>query len=189
PKMQKSEIAVMLVVLLLAVFWNLVYAVGIGLILASIIFMKKIGDLTASQSSVVPLKNFDGLSLAWSDEMDFPEKLKEEVFIKRLEGPLFFGYTSDFQKLANEIPETATHVIIRMGKAPYMDQSGLYAMEEVLLDITKKGIAPMFVNLQPQPRALMERIDIIPDLVPKEMIFDDFSDALKYARKNIKDRV
>lgn len=189
PKMQKSEVAIMIVVLLLSVFWNLVYAVGIGLILASIIFMKKIGDLTAGQSKVVPLKNADELGLAWSDEVNFPEKLKEEVFIKRLEGPLFFGYTSDFQQLANQIPDTATHVIIRMGKTPYIDQSGLYAMEEVLLKISKKGIIPIFEDLQAQPRVMMEKIDIIPDLVPKELIFSDFKEAVKYARDNIKNVV
>lgn len=189
PKMQKAEVTIMIVVLLLSVFWNLVYAVGIGLVLASIIFMKKIGDLTADQSKVVPLKNADELTLAWSDEVNFPERLKEEVFIKRLEGPLFFGYTSDFQQLANQIPDTATHVIIRMGKTPYIDQSGLYAMEEVLMNITKKGITPIFEDLQAQPRVMMEKIDIIPDLVPKELIFNDFKEAVKYARSNIKDVV
>jgi len=189
PKMQKAEVTIMIVVLLLSVFWNLVYAVGIGLVLASIIFMKKIGDLTADQSKVVPLKNADELALAWSDEVNFPERLKEEVFIKRLEGPLFFGYTSDFQQLANQIPDTATHVIIRMGKTPYIDQSGLYAMEEVLMNITKKGITPIFEDLQAQPRVMMEKIDIIPDLVPQELIFSDFKEAVKYARDNIKDVV
>lgn len=189
PKMQKAEVTIMIVVLLLSVFWNLVYAVGIGLVLASIIFMKKIGDLTADQSKVVPLKNADELALAWSDEVNFPERLKEEVFIKRLEGPLFFGYTSDFQQLANQIPDTATHVIIRMGKTPYIDQSGLYAMEEVLMNITKKGVTPIFEDLQAQPRVMMEKIDIIPDLVPKELIFNDFKEAVKYARSNIKDVV
>ncbi len=189
PKMQKAEVTIMLVVLLLSVFWNLVYAVGIGLILASIIFMKKIGDLTANQSKLVQLKNADELNLAWNDELDFPEKLKEEVFIKRLEGPLFFGYTADFQQLANQIPDTATHVIIRMGKTPYIDQSGLYAMEEVLLNITRKGITPIFEDLQIQPRIMMEKIDIIPDLVPKELIFTDFKEAVKYARDHIKNEV
>ncbi|HNP66465.1 MAG TPA: SulP family inorganic anion transporter [Aequorivita sp.] len=189
PKMQKAEVTIMIVVLLLSVFWNLVYAVGIGLVLAAIIFMKKIGDLTADQSKVVPLANADELTLAWSDELNFPEKLKEEVFIKRLEGPLFFGYTSDFQQLANQIPDTATHVIIRMGKTPYIDQSGLYALEEVLMNITKKGITPIFEDLPAQPRVMMERIDIIPDLVPKELIFSDFKEAVKYARNNIKNVV
>lgn len=189
PKMQKAEVTIMIVVLLLSVFWNLVYAVGIGLVLASIIFMKKIGDLTAEQSKVVPLKNAHELSMEWNDEMNFPEKLKEEVFIKRLEGPLFFGYTSDFQKLASEIPETASHVIIRMGKSPYIDQSGLYAMEEVLMNISQKGIKPIFEDLQPQPRAMMERIEIIPNLVPRELIFKNFGAALIYARENIKNVV
>lgn len=189
PKMQKAEVTIMIVVLLLSVFWNLVYAVGIGLVLAAIIFMKKIGDLTADQSKVVPLKISDELSMAWSDERNFPEKLKEEVFIKRLEGPLFFGYTSDFQQLANQIPDTATHVIIRMGKTPYIDQSGLYAMEEVLMNITKKGIKPIFEDLQAQPRVMMEKIDIIPDLVPKEMIFNDFNSALKYIKGNVENEV
>ncbi len=189
PKMQKAEVTIMIVVLLLSVFWNLVYAVGIGLVLAAIIFMKKIGDLTADQSKVVPLKIADELSMAWSDEMNFPEKLKEEVFIKRLEGPLFFGYTSDFQQLANQIPDTATHVIIRMGKTPYIDQSGLYAMEEVLMNISKKGIKPIFEDLQAQPRVMMEKIDIIPDLVPKEMIFNDFNSALKYIKGNVENVV
>ncbi len=189
PKMQKSEVAVMLVVLVLSVFWNLVYAVGVGLVLASIIFMKKIGDLTASESKVVPLGVSDELEMAWTDEMNFPEKLKEEVFIKRLEGPLFFGYTSDFQQLSQQIPDTATHVIIRMGKTPYIDQSGLYAMEDVLLAIIKKGITPIFENLQTQPRIMMERIEIIPNLVPKELIFDEFKSAVAYVRNNVKDTV
>jgi len=187
PKMQKSEIAVMMVVLLLSVFWNLVYAVGIGLILASIIFMKKMGDLTADQSKVVPLDNSDELALPWRDEVIFPDKLQEEVFIKRLEGPLFFGYTSDFQLLSEQIPTTAKHVVIRMGKVPYMDQSGLYAMEEVLLELRRKKIKIIFEQLQMQPRILMEKIDIIPDLVPEERIFDDFKETMVYIKENVDD--
>jgi len=189
PKMQKSEIAVMMVVLILSVFWNLVYAVGIGLILASIIFMKKMGDLTADQSKVVPLDNADELALPWKDEIEFPNKFREEVFIKRLEGPLFFGYTSDFQLLSEQIPNTAKHVVIRMGKVPYMDQSGLYAMEEVLLELRRKKIKIIFEQLQMQPRIMMENIDIIPDLVPKDRIFDNFKETIVYIKDNVEDEV
>ena len=189
PKMQKSEIAVMMVVLVLSVFWNLVYAVGIGLILASIIFMKKMGDLTADQSKVVQLDNADELALPWKDEIEFPNKFREEVFIKRLEGPLFFGYTSDFQLLSEQIPNTAKHVVIRMGKVPYMDQSGLYAMEEVLLELRRKKIKIIFEQLQMQPRIMMENIDIIPDLVPKDRIFDDFKETIVYIKNNVEDEV
>jgi len=79
----------LLIMLVLSTFWNLVYAVGIGLVIASLMFMKKIGDLTAERSDVKALKEEE----AWEDEGDFPVNLKEEVFIKHLKGPLFFGST------------------------------------------------------------------------------------------------
>tara|TARA_R110002072_G_scaffold22615_1_gene79270 strand:- start:88784 stop:90634 length:1851 start_codon:yes stop_codon:yes gene_type:complete len=189
PNMPKSEIAIMLVVLLLSVFWNLVYAVGIGLVMASLIFMKKIGDVTASRSKVVPLGNADELTLPWNDENSIPVGLKEEVFIKRLDGPLFFGNTSDFQELATRIPDTATHLIIRMGKVPYMDQSGLYAIEDLLLRLNRQGVIIVLVNLQKQPRVMMEKIDIIPDLVANERIFNSFSETMTYIKTNVKDVV
>ncbi len=189
PTMPRSEIIVMLVVLMLSVFWNLVYAVGIGLILAALIFMKKMGDLTTSQSKVVKLDHADELEMPWKDEVNFPANLKEEVFVKRLEGPLFFGFTSDFQQLSKEIPATAKYVIIRMEKVPYIDQSGLYAMEEVLMELIKRGINPMIDHLKQQPRLMMESIDIIPDLVPEERIFSDFKEAIIYIRNYVEDVV
>ena len=47
----------------------------------------------------------------------------------------------------------------------------------------------MFEDLQAQPRVMMERIDIIPDLVPKERIFNNFNEALIYAKENVRDVV
>lgn len=123
-KMPKSDAIVIIVVLLLTVFLDLITAVAVGLILASIIFMKKMSDVTARQSSIKTLGNIPREDI-WKDEIDFPNNLKEEVYIKHIDGPLFFGYTADFSILAQQIPETATHVVIRMDKVPYMDQSGL----------------------------------------------------------------
>ena len=51
-----SEVLIMITVLLLSTFWDLIYAVGIGLVFASLMFMKKIGDLTAERSNVLVLK-------------------------------------------------------------------------------------------------------------------------------------
>ncbi|GEQ84996.1 hypothetical protein ULMS_05040 [Patiriisocius marinistellae] len=189
PKMPRSEVVVMLVVLVLSVFWNLVYAVGIGLVLASLIFMKKIGDVSAKRSKIVPLSNADELALPWNDENNFPQKLKEEVFIKRLDGPLFFGNTNDFQELAKGIPHTATHLIIRMGKVPYIDQSGLYALEELMLRLFKSKVKVILVNLQKQPRVMMENIDIIPDLIPEKRLFKNFKEAMVYINANVEDVV
>jgi SulP family sulfate permease len=179
----RAEVTIMLVVLVLSSVWNLVYAVGIGLVIASLMFMKKIGDLTAKRSDVKSLKEEKG----WPDEIDFPANLKEEVFIKHIKGPLFFGSTSDFQQLALQIPDTASTVIIRMGRMPYIDQSGLYAMEDVLVDLVRKGKKVLLVNITEQPQYMLERIDIIPDLIPKDQIFKSFSDCLLWIKENVKD--
>ena len=185
PKMARTEVVVMLVVLLLSVFWNLVYAVGIGFLLAALIFMKKIGDVTASKSKVVALEGADEMDLPWKDEVAFPDSLKKKVFIKRLKGPLFFGSTSDFQELSKEIPPEANYVIIRMGEVPYIDQSGLYALEEVLLDLNQRNIHVVFEGLQEGPKAKMQSIDIIPDLVPRECLMDDFKETMVYIREHV----
>jgi len=182
PLKLSSEVLIMLIVLLLSTFWDLIYAVGIGLVIASLMFMKKIGDLTGERSDVKPLKEE-----TWDDEADFPKKLQEEVFIKHLKGPLFFGSTSDFQQLTLQIPDTATTVILRLGRMQYMDQSGLYAMEDMLLDLKNKDVEVLFVNLLKQPRYMMERIDIIPDLIPEAQIFKSFKDCLSWIKQNIKD--
>lgn len=183
PNMPKSEVIIMLVVLVLSSVWNLVYAVGIGLVFASLMFMKQIGDLTASRSDVKSLLK----EKAWKDELNFPERLKELVFIKHIKGPLFFGSTSDFQQLSKQIPDTAEVIIIRMGRMQYMDQSGLYAMEDVLVDLVKQDKKVLFVNALKQPKYMMERIDIIPDLVPPEQIFKSFQDCLQWIKENVKD--
>ena len=181
PNMPKAEVSIMLVVLVLSSVWNLVYAVGIGLIFASLMFMKKMGDLTSKRSDVKSLLK----EKAWKDEHNFPEELKKEVFIKHIKGPLFFGSTSEFQQLASQIPDTASTIIIRMGRMQYIDQSGLYAMEDILVDLVKEGKKVLFVNVLEQPKYMLERIDIIPDLVPKDLIFDDFDSCLSWVSTNI----
>ena len=177
-----SEVIIMIVVLVLSTFWNLVYAVGIGLVIASLMFMKKIGDVAAERSDVKSLKKEKN----WSDEKDFPEELKEEVFIKHIKGPLFFGTTSEFHSLAAQIPSSASTVVIRLGRMQYMDQSGLYAMEDVLQELNKNNIQVLFVGLLEQPKYMMERIDIIPDLISEEYIFATFDDCTQWIKQNIK---
>ena len=174
PLKVSSEVLIMLVVLFLSTFWDLIFAVGIGLIISCLMFMKKIGDLTTEYSDVKPLKE-----RAWPDEGGFPKTLKDTVFIKHIKGPLFFGSTSDFQQLYKQIPDTATTVILRLGKMQYMDQSGLYAMEDMIQELQTKNVEVLFVNVLKQPRYMMERIDIIPDFIPEEHIYTDFDACIK----------
>ncbi len=102
-------------------------------------------------------------------------------------GPLFFGSTSDFQALIAQIPDTASIVIMRLGRMQYMDQSGLYAMEDVLLSLKKRKVEILFVNLLQQPRYMMERIDIIPDLISEDSIFKNFEECIQWINANVQD--
>lgn len=180
PYMPRPEVIIMLVVLVLASVWNLIYAVGIGLVIASLMFMKKIGDLTANRSNLKSLKK----EKAWSDEGDFSKNLEEQVFIKHIKGPLFFGSTSDFQQLIKQIPDTASIIIIRMGRMQYIDQTGLYALEDALIELISQNKKVLLVNILEQPKYLLERIDIIPDLVPEEHLFDNFDNCMIWIKEN-----
>jgi len=184
PNMPKSEVVIMLVVLVLSSVWNLVYAVGIGLVIASLMFMKNIGDLMAKNSEIKTLDDFD----EWEDEFEFPDDLREEVTIKHLEGPLFFGSTTDFQRLASQIPDTTSTIILRMDRVPYMDQSGLYAIEDLVIAMEAEGRTVLIVGLKVQPKYMMERIDIIPDLVEPEHLFGTFKECLTWVKGNVKDK-
>jgi SulP family sulfate permease len=183
PYMPKPEVFIMLIVLILSATWNLVFAVGIGLVIASLMFMKQIGDLTSERSSIVSLEE----EKPWDDESDFPVKFKEEVFIKHINGPLFFGSTSDFQQLIKQIPDTVSVIIIRMKKMNYMDQSGLFAMEDALIELIKDGKKVLLVGIQNQPKYMMERVDIIPDLISEDSIFDNYQDCLVWVKANVVD--
>ena len=181
PYMPRAEVTIMLIVLVLSSVWNLVYAVGIGLVIASLMFMKKIGDLTAKSSSVVPLKE-----QAWTDEINIPKDVQDKVFVKHVDGPLFFGSTSDFQQLAKQIPKEASIIIIRLDKMPYMDQSGLYAMEDILVDLVGSKKKVLLVNPTEQPKYMLERIDIIPNLISEDQIFDSFDSSMEWIKNYLK---
>ena len=174
PVKLSSEVLIMLIVLLLSTFWDLIFAVGIGLLISCLMFMKLIGDATAKRSNLEPLKEE-----AWPDEKGFPNNLKEEVFIKHIKGPLFFGYTSEFQELCKQIPEKAKTVVLRLSRMQYMDQTGLYVMEDALKDLNQKSVNIVFVGLLDQPKNMMERVDIIPNIVKEENIYTNFKEYLK----------
>ena len=169
-----SEVLIMLTVLLLSTFWDLIFAVGIGLLISCLMFMKLIGDSTAKRSNLESLKEE-----AWPDEKGFPVALKDEVYIKHIKGPLFFGYTSEFQEMLKKIPNSAKTVVFRLSRMQYMDQTGLFVMDDALQDLKVRGVNVFFVGLLDQPRYMMERIDIIPGLVSEDQVYESFKMYLK----------
>lgn len=178
PNMPTSEVVVMLVVLVLSALWNLVFAVGIGLIIASLIFMKTIGDLSSNGTEVSSLED----SNAWDDEVDISDNMKKEVFIQHVNGPLFFGSASDFQQSAKQIPEVASVIIFRMKKVSYMDQSGLSALDDVLVDLCANDKKVLLVGVPKQPLYMLRKARVVPLLIPDEQVLEDFDQALQSLR-------
>jgi len=172
----KADAFVMIVVLGWTVFGNLIMAVAVGITLSSVLFMKRIGELTEARGRISKLVDED----PWADESAGKGRvdLARGVFVKHLGGPLFFGSTAGFRELADELPEHVRVLIMRMDRVPYVDQSGLYALEELLLSLHERDTRVILVGLQPQPRDRLEAINLIPDVVPQEHVVDTFERAL-----------
>ncbi|MBN2697461.1 MAG: SulP family inorganic anion transporter [Bacteroidales bacterium] len=180
----RSDAFVLVLVLLITTFGNLIYAVAIGVILASVLFMKRSGDIAEKGTSGSTLADFKG-EQPWDDEKRLFEEFKDSIYVKHLYGPLFFGFTSHFLKLFKNLDDRIKVLIIRMDRVPYIDQTGLYAMEETLFDLNKKGLKVIFIGLQSQPGHMFRSIDIIPDLIPEENLFETMDDGLIWLKDNL----
>ena len=178
------ETVVMLLVLGLTVFVGLIEAVLVGMILASILFMKKISDVVDHRTNTAPLRDFSR-EISWEDEGDIIERHGDEVYIKHLDGPLFFGFASRFQDMIKALPELDI-VIIRMEKVPYVDQSGIYAMDDAIQDLQEQNIKVVFTDLHGQPRLMFERFNIIPGLVEEGACFNTFAECIPWLENALK---
>jgi len=174
----RADAIVMLVVLFLTVFVDLLIAVAVGMVLSSILFMKKISDVVDHKTHTAPLKDFSR-EVPWQDEGDIIERIGDRVYIKHLDGPLFFGFASRFQDMIKAIPDIEV-VVIRMDRVPYVDQSGLYAMEEAILELRLLDIAVVFTNLHGQPLDMFKAINLVPGLVPEDHSFPDFQSCTEW---------
>lgn len=180
-RMPVGDVFVMLLVMFLTIFWDLVVAVGAGLIISALIFMKKMGEISTDTSQVTSLDQFK--DLPWDDEEGLSNDLLKKVYVKRLEGPIFFGYTNDLKNLYHQIPNNADYIIIRMDKVPYIDQSGLYALEDIINDLKRRGKTILLIGLQGQPKYLISKIELIPNQIPREHLFEKFNDSLIWLNK------
>lgn len=172
----RADAIVMVVVLLLTVFVNLLQAVAVGMVLATLLFMKKMADLAEQNTIIAPINELGGVDLPKDD------RLSEQIYVKRLAGPLFFGFAAQFQALVQNIPQVKI-VIICMENVPYIDQSGLYAIEEAVLYLERRGVTVLLTDVPAQVKDTLKVINIIPNLVPKKHIFADFETCVQWLRQ------
>lgn len=113
-------------------------------------------------------------SIIASMEGEIINRIGDKVYIRHPDGPLFFGFASRSQDMIKAMPDISV-VIIRMDKVPFVDQSGLFAMEDAVMDLQAQNIKVVFTDLHGQPLDMFERFNLIPGLVEREYRFDDFN--------------
>ncbi len=162
----RSEAVIMLIVLVLTVFVDLLQAVAVGMVLASILFMKKMGDVAEENAKATPMDEDTGKLLEGTDA-------ECQVYVQTFNGPIFFGFTSYFSQVIADLPKVKM-VVLRMEQVPYIDQSGMYAIEDAVLELEKRGIEVFLTGIQKQPEDMLRRIDLIPSVIEEESLFKDF---------------
>jgi len=178
-KVPRSDAFLMISVLVLTVTTDLITAVAAGLIIASFVFMKKISDVTGRETSLTPV-----VDEPWADELTIPESIRNKLFIKHLNGPLFFGFASQFLDIARQALAQSALLVLRMDRISYMDQTGVYALRDALMRLIAAGVRVLVVGVSVAHVDLLEKLQVIPAIVPERDVYSDF-DALKRALPGI----
>lgn len=183
-KITKTDAIVLIIVLILTVFVDLLQAVAAGMIISSIIFIKQMGDITQKASTTTSIES-DEEAEYLHDRYHIDISIRPFVSIKTINGPLFFGNSEYFMQLSKKIPDAIKLLIIDMRHVPYIDQSGLYSLESIILSLEQNKVQVYLLNLQKQPHAMMKNILLIPNVVESNSLFDDELLCAEAAKKYI----
>lgn len=176
-KASKTDAIIMIVVLLLTVFWNMMFAVIIGLVLASLHFMKKMSDVvefSTNQSKIDRIIN--QVIESFTDSQDFTEK----VLVKSIKGPVFFGFSSRFLRSMRNISEGVKAVVFNLSEVPYMDHSGVKTFIEVVQFLNERGVNVCFTELSNKNYKLLYEAGLIPHMVNEDHVFDSVEECIMW---------
>jgi SulP family sulfate permease len=183
-KITKTDAIVLIIVLILTVFVDLLQAVAAGMIISSIIFIKQMGDITQKASTTTSIESDEDAEYL-HDRYHIDISIRPFVSIKTINGPLFFGNSEYFMQLSKKIPDAIKLLIIDMQHVPYIDQSGLYSLESIILSLEQNKVQVYLLHLQKQPHAMMKNILLIPNVVESNSLFDDELLCAEAAKKYI----
>ena len=198
-RIPRADAVVLVVVFLVTVFVDLLTAVGIGMVIACVLFMKRASDLVEggySSSTMTSADLHKGLpspgeanfdkTKPWQDEGGITDEMRKHIYVQRLNGPIFFGTINKFKEVMEDVPDHAKVVIIRMKLVSFMDQSGLYAMETAIKDLQSRGILVLMTIIQPQPMYMLKTLHVIPAVIPEEHTFKTFEDCTDYLNRELR---
>jgi SulP family sulfate permease len=180
----RSDTLVLLTCFGLTVIFDMVVAVSVGIVLAALLFMRRMAELTRvslighGQPSAETEDTAPNLAAAGSPD------LPKGVAIYEIAGPLFFGAA---QKATSQLAETGGRtkvLIIRLDHVPAMDATGLVALESSLAQLSKSGCQTILCGLQRQPAGLLARARIT-EQQGKVSIRPDLPAAIARAREMV----
>ncbi len=181
-KSPKSDVIVLLVTFLITVIIDLVKAIEIGIILASVLFMKRMSEI-----STVNVASMD-TSEESDIEFDFIEESRkirtaEGVQIYEINGPFFFGAADKFLEATNDLGHKTKILIIRMRNVPSMDATALHAFRRMMDMCYHKKIKVLISGINEQPLKVLKKAEIY-DVIGQENLFESIEDAIEYANKS-----
>ncbi|MEK4340125.1 MULTISPECIES: SulP family inorganic anion transporter [unclassified Brevibacillus] len=173
-----SDSAVLLITFLLTVFTNLTTAVEVGLILAVILFVKRMSDIL-TVAKVLPdpsVKHGKVKPQMVTEGHDCPQ-----ISIFTVEGALFFGAAAMFeQSIMNTIQYRPKILILRMGKVPFMDTTGESNLASVVQDFKNHGGLVLISGIQPQPNEVLRRTGLY-KYIGHQHFFEHTGEAIDFA--------
>jgi sulfate permease, SulP family len=153
-----TDVAVLLITFALTVFVDLVVAVNVGVILAALLFMRRMA-LSVNIELQVDGTSGNGLG----DEL--PQgKLPPGVVVYGIEGPLFFGAAEKLERTLAHIQRPATTLILRMNHVPFVDATGISAIQEIIRDFMRHGASVVLSEVRPNVLYKLERAGVMTSL-------------------------
>ena len=143
----RSDVAVLLTCFLLTVLFDMVIAVSVGVVFASLLFMRRMAHTTQGDLSL-------------GDRGALPGTLPPGVAIYDISGPLFFGAAERAMGALRSIDSATNAVIFRLEQVPTIDATGLVAFESAILELNRHGIHAVLVGLHGQAANAMRKAGV-----------------------------
>ena len=149
----KSDILVLVVTFILTIVFDLVVAICVGLVLSTLLFMKRMSD----ETNAYGWKEIDEAT----DEDNIGLKtIPEGVSVFEITGPIFFGVATKFSDAVLRADKTKKVLVLRMRSVPAIDATGIHAFETILESLDKKGIKLVVSHLNEQPLKILKKSGI-----------------------------
>jgi SulP family sulfate permease len=172
----RSDALVLVTCFVLTVVFDMVVAVSVGVVLAALLFMRRMAEITHARLTG------SGDSEKVAAAAGIPPELENKVAIYDIAGPLFFGAAQKAMGSLGIIGGRIKVLIIRLDHVPVMDATGLVALESAISTLSKHGCTTVLTGLQSQPRRVIEKAGL--STRPwKLVIRPDLAAALDTARE------